>query len=285
MHKGFVETDGFRLHYRIEGNGPSALVIGSSVYYPRSFSQKLRESLRLIFVDWRGFGELVASEISALPSFDDLLEDIEKVRQKLNLQKCIMIGHSAHGLLALEYAKKYPRHVSHVVMIGISPNLSPECLAMAERNWEESVWPERKAMLAERIREFPDEELVALPPAERFVKWNVRRAPQAWFDFRFDSSSLWQGVLPHMPLLDFFYGVALRNLDVTKGLESFDLPVLLALGRFDFIIAPGSLWDSIRPKFTSLTVKMFEHSGHSPQYEQPDLFDEELLRWLQEVQI
>jgi proline iminopeptidase len=279
---GTIEIDGFKLKYRIEGNGPDTLVIGSSIYYPRSFSQELRDSLRLIFIDWRGFAEPPAFD-TPTPAFDTLLDDIEHIRQALGVKKCMIIGHSAHGLLALEYAKKYSRHVSHVVMIGISPNLGPEHAAMAQRNWDESVWPERKAALAERIRQFPDVELAELPVAERFVKWNVRRAPQSWFDYNFDSSSLWQGISPNMPLLDFFYGVALRDLDITKGLETLDVPVFLALGRFDYIIAPSGCWNSLRPKFKDLTVKVFERSGHSPQYEEAPLFNNELLAWLQEA--
>lgn len=279
---GSVDRDGFKLRYCIEGKGQEALVIGSSIYYPRSFSQNLRNSLRLHFVDYRGFAKPPASGINELPSFNEIIDDIEKVRQQLSLKQCIVIGHSAHALLALEYAKKYPKHVSHVVMIGISPNLGPEYSTMAERNWEESVWPERKAALAERILEFSDERLAQLPPAEKFVKWNVRRAPQSWFDFRFDSSSLWEGILPNMPILDFFYGVALRDLDITQGLENFHLPIFLALGRFDYIIAPASSWDPFRPKFKHLTVRIFERSAHSPHYEEQTLFDAELLKWLKE---
>ena len=278
-NSGTIEIDGFKLNYRIEGHGPDTLVIGSSTYYPRSFSQELRNSLRLIFIDWRGFAEPPAFE-SPAPTFDTLLDDIDHLRQTLGLKKCIIIGHSAHGLLALEYAKKYPQHVSHVVMIGISPNLSPEHAAMAQRNWDESVWPERKAALAERVHQFSDAELASLPPAERFVKWNVRRAAMSWFDYNFDSSSLWHGITPNMGLLDFFYGVALRDLDITKGLNTFEVPVFLALGRFDYIIAPAGSWDPIRPKFKDLTVRIFERSGHSPQYEEPALFNAELLNWL-----
>lgn len=212
-------------------------------------------------MDYRGFAEPPAGGTVETPSFDVLIDDIEKIRDTLSLAKCILIGHSAHALLALEYAKKYPQHVSHVVMIGISRNLSPECAAMAERNWEESVWPERKEALAERVREFSDETLAKLPPAERFVKWNVRRAPQSWYDFHFDSSPLWQGTSPNMPILDFFYGVALRDLDITKGLEDFNLPLFLALGIFDYIIAPEGSWEPIRSKFKDLTVRIFERSG------------------------
>lgn len=278
-NEGIVNIDGFNLRYCSEGKGPDALVIGSSIYYPRSFSQNLRKSLRLHFVDYRGFAEAPLSGIGEIPSFDRLLEDIEVIRKKLSLEKCIVIGHSAHALLALEYAKKYPQHVSHVVMIGISPNLSPENAKMAERHWEESALPERKEALKEKIREFPDDKLSKLPPDQAFVKWNVRRGAQTWFDFHFDSSPLWEGVTPNMPILDFFYGKALRDIDISKGLENFKLPVFLALGRFDYIIAPPSSWDFLRPKFKNLNLRIFERSGHSPQMEEPEIFDREILAW------
>ncbi len=275
-----IDIEGFKLRYFIEGKGPNVLVLGSAIYYPRSFSQNLKKSLRLHFVDYRGFAEPPASGIYSVPSFDTLLNDIEEIRQKLSIGKCLVVGHSAHALLAIEYAKKYPEYVSHVVMIATSPSFSFECAKMAERNWEESVWPERKAALEERLREFSDEELSKWPPDQAFVKWNVRRAPQSSFDFHFDATPLWQGVCPNMPVLDYFYGKALKDIDISKGLEAFDRPVFLALGRFDYIIAPPSSWDPLRSKFQNLTVKIFERSGHSPQHEEPEVFDAELLKWL-----
>ena len=138
---GSIEIDGFKLKYRTQGSGPDVLVIGSSIYSPRSFSQNLRKFLRLHFVDYRGFAEGPEAELT----FDTLLDDLECFRQKLGLEKCIVVGHSAHGLLALEYAKKYKKHVSHAVIIGMPPHMRPDHIAMAQSNWEESVWPERKA--------------------------------------------------------------------------------------------------------------------------------------------
>lgn len=83
-----------------------------------------------------------------------------------------------------------------------------------------------------------------------------------------------------MPMFDYLYGVALRDLDIRKGLSTFEKPVFLALGRYDFIVAPSSSWDPIRQSFHDLTVRIFERSGHSPQYEESPLFDAELLGWI-----
>lgn len=275
---GSLERDGFQLKYRTEGAGPDALIIGSSIYYPRSFSQNLRKFLRLHFLDYRGCAEGPKVELT----FETLLDDIEYSRQKLGFKKCVIIGHSAHGLLALEYAKKYKKYVSHVVLIGMPPHMRSDNVAMAQRNWDESVWPERKAAFERNMQRMPDEKLKSLPRDEWFLQMNFRNVPKSWYNYNFDATILWQGVKPNTHVLDQMYMKFAREVDISQGLESFDLPVLLVYGRFEFLVAPVHSWDSLRPKFKRLTVRIFEKSAHSPQYEEPDLFDAELLKWLKE---
>lgn len=279
---GTISAGAFRLGYRIEGNGPPAMVIGSSVYYPRVFSPDLRKHLRLVFLDHRGFtaspGRVERSEFA----LGKLLEDVERARQQLGLDRVTVIGHSGHAYMALEYAKKYPAHVSHVVLIGISPDLSAASQAEAERSWQESVWPERKAALQENVRALPDQELAKLRGRDQFVRGYVRDGPKAWYDPRFDSTPYWAGVEVNMEMFDYVWGEVFRDIDITKGLESFDRPVFLALGRYDFLVAPPSSWDRVRPKFKDLTVRVFERSGHTPQHDEAALFDAELLGWMKE---
>lgn len=49
------QSDIFDLQYCVEGTGPTALVVGSALYYARTFSATLRDHLRLVFMDHRGF--------------------------------------------------------------------------------------------------------------------------------------------------------------------------------------------------------------------------------------
>jgi proline iminopeptidase len=278
---GTVPAGPFRLGYRIEGTGPTALVIGSSVYYPRVFSQDLRKHLRLVFLDHRGFVKAPATPAPKSEfALDTLIDDVERARQQLALGRVIVVGHSGHAYMALEYAKKYPANVSHVVLIGISPDLSPKSDGERERYWNESVWPERKAALAENVKRLPDAEIEKLVHTERFVRGYVRDGPRAWFDPRFDSTPLWAGVDVNMDMFDHVWGELFRDIDITRGLDAFDRPVLLALGRYDFLIAPPSAWDAVRPRFRDLTVRVFEHSGHTPQHDEPKLFDAELMGWI-----
>lgn len=279
---GTVEVDGFKLQYNIEGSGIPALVVGSSLYYSRVFSQNLRKHLRFVFMDHRGFVPAPGPVNNTAFALDVLINDIELVRQALGLECMIIIGHSGHGYMALEYAKKYPEHVSHVVLLSLGPDQSAESHKAAEQYWQDSVWPERKAFLEENLQYLPKE--IQAQPDRRFITYMLRTGARSWYNFRFDATPLWEGIYTNLHMFDYVWGVVFRDIDITKGLENFDKPVFLGLGRYDFLVAPPDSWNPIRPKFKDLIVRVFERSGHTPQYEEPELFDAEFLKWLSAYQ-
>jgi proline iminopeptidase len=208
-----------------------------------------------------------------------ILDDVEYARNELGLGDVVVVGHSVHALMALEYAKKYPDHASHVVMIGCSPSLdNPETMAERVRYWEESVDPVRKKVLEENMARVPDESLQGLPFSKAFVKAYIRNGPGFWFDPHYDSTWMWEGVEPNEIVQKILSEDLAFNIAV--GLEDFAKPILLALGRYDFSGGPPSTWDALRPKFHDLTVRVFERSAHTPQLEQAELFDSELIDWL-----
>ena len=277
---GVIQADQFNLSYLIEGEGKPAIVIGSAIYYSRAFSQDLRKQIKFVFLDHRGFAPSPGKVDTTDFSLDKILMDIERTRQQLALGKIMIIGHSGHSYMALEYAKKYPENVTSVVMIGIAPDLGEANERLIEQTWRESVDPERKRILAENLLRLPDEKLSELSPSQAFIRTYVRNGPKAWYDPQFDSSPLWEGVEINIDMFTYMWGRVFRDIDITKGLNDFHKPVFLALGRYDYLVAPPSSWESVRPKFQDLTVWVFEKSGHTPQYEQPELFDKELLAWL-----
>ena len=60
--------------------------------------------------------------------------------------------------MALEYAKKYPENVSHVIMIG-SPHLGLNAAndQAANQYWQEFASSERKAVMEDNLRRLPEE--------------------------------------------------------------------------------------------------------------------------------
>lgn len=275
---GHVYSSGFKLQYIVEGNGPPTIVVGSSLYYSRTFSQNLRNSLKLAFVDHRGFSPQNDCQDTSLYSLDLLVDDIELVRKTLGFDKIIIIGHSGHAFMALEYAKKYPANVSHVVMMCVGPSLSHEGHRAAQQYLNDSVCPERKAALAKNLARLPEE--LSASPEKAFVTYCLLMGPKSWFDYNYDATQLWEGIEVNMTMFDYVWGEVFRDIDITENLDRLQAPVFLGLGRYDYLQPPPYMWEGVRDKFNHLTIRIFERSSHAPQFEDPELFDQELIEWL-----
>lgn len=77
------------------------------------------ERYHIILMDQRGcgrsqpFGELQGN------TTQDLLADMERIRQQLRIEQWLLFGGSWGGTLALLYAQRYPRHVSAMILRGV----------------------------------------------------------------------------------------------------------------------------------------------------------------------
>jgi proline iminopeptidase len=277
---GTIPAGDFHLSYVVEGVGHPVIVIGSALFYSRTFSQNLRNHLQLVFMDHRGFSSHPYPVETSEYELDKLVDDIERLRQNLGFGKVAVIGHSGHGYMALEYGKKYSEYTSHVIMIGTPPNLSDAMIKLADENYQLLADTDRHAAEQENMHRLSEEQLATLSPNEAFIQGYVREAARYWYNPRFDSTHLWEGITVNTDMFDYVWGKLFDEIDVTYGLEQFDRPIFLTLGRYDFSTPPPSIWDDIKPKFKNLTIRIFEKSAHYPHLEEPELFDRELLAWM-----
>jgi proline iminopeptidase len=279
---GVVEVDGAQLRYRIEGRGQPCLVVGSSVCYPRVFSQNLRNHLQLVFVDLRHFVD-PEHPCSAAPSFDretitidSYAADIEQVRQALGLGDVVVMGHSVHSVIALEYARRYREHVLGVVPIGgLAGTEGDE--AATNALWD-AASDERKELFDRRRAQITPDLRASLSPAEFFVRRYVAYGPWYWYDPTVDSSWLWEDVVPDMPIFDRL-GELFDPYDLAQGPGEIDVPVLVVDGKFDFG-NPYTNWEAHAHKLPRHTLAFFDKSGHFPSLEEPELFDRTLVDWI-----
>lgn len=279
---GFPEQD--TLFYQTEGLGTDVLVIGSSVFYPRVFPGNLRRQLRFVFADHRGFARPADENLPPDHyTLDLIISDLENLRVKAGLEKFIIVGHSGHAFMALEYAKKYARHILGVVLIGVSPDYSPQTHRATDLFFEEKASPERKRRYTEQMNRLPL--LIEQHPEKRFVHFCLCSGARNWFLHDFDAAPLWENVYTNMPAIDYLWGTEFSKINIQQELERFDKPVLLTLGEHDYVTGPSSLWDQIIARHKNFTRKVFHHSGHYPMYEEPQLFTRELTGWLADHEI
>ena len=280
---GFITVDGFKLRYIIEGTGIPTLVIGSATFHSRTFSRRLRDHLKLIFVDMKDNVPTDTAINVEEFTMDAAVDDVENIRKALGLEKMAVMGHSMFALMALEYAKKYPERTSHVIMIAMSPHFNDSTFTAGSEYWESQASEERKLVWKQNQEELTEEILSSLSPGERFIKRYVADGPTRWYNATYDASWLWEGVQLNMDILNHHYDPVLREYDITKGLERVTMPVFLAVGRYDYLL-PYSLWDEFKPQMPTLSYYLFEKSGHHPMLEEQELFDKKLIEWVSSQQ-
>jgi proline iminopeptidase len=274
-----VGIDGATFRYVIEGSGIPALVIGSAIYYTRTFSQQLREAFRLVFVDVRHFAEIDTSSRLDKITLDTYTDDIEQVRTRAGFERGVVIGHSHHGNLALEYAKRYPEKVSHVVLIGSSPYEVERTVRAGKEYWAAHASEVRKAALRNNRAALSPKILEAMPPEDAYIAQYVADGPMYWYNSNYDASPLWQDVPVNMDIVKVFRDL-FADYELSWNPARLGAPVLVVMGRHDYVV-PHILWEGVRAKLRNLTFHLFERSGHTPQLEEPQMFDQFLLDWLQ----
>ena len=105
-------TKSIDCEYTIEGDGPPLFLIhgiGAARDTWRFITPKLVDHFTVISYDLRGHGR------SPMPDgefgLDELVDDLERVRERTGFEQAHFAGHSLGGMIGPAYARAYPQHV------------------------------------------------------------------------------------------------------------------------------------------------------------------------------
>lgn len=118
----FETSDHVKIKYKVSGKGEACLYVpgGPGQGYP-SFElmggNHLEKNIKMIYMDQRGSGQSGTSENYHLEA---MVQDIEELRQHLKLDKIFLLAHSFGGIIAVNYAKKYPQHTKGLILSNIT---------------------------------------------------------------------------------------------------------------------------------------------------------------------
>jgi proline iminopeptidase len=272
-----VSVNGVEVFYTTRGRGVPCIVpciLGTSVY-ERLTPPPLTDHFQFIYVDVRGSGRSTGDPADL--TFDVLSSDLEAVRADLGLPRVAVLGYSIMGAAALEYGRRYPQTVSHVIMAGTPPTGDLQAMASASAAFFDADGSdERKAILRESMARLPPD----TPPSQAVFA----QTPMRFFDPRFDAAALFAGSMFNPRLFAHLFGTLTARWTILDGLESLHVPILLAHGRFDYVV-PFTMWNDIVGKVPRLRLHLFERSGHQTFFEEPGRFADVVLAWMAECNV
>lgn len=273
------------IYYELCGNpkGKPVFVLhggpgGGSSPFMRRFCNP--EKFLIVLYDQRGCGKSTPYAELEENTTQDLVEDVERLRNHLELERIIILGGSWGATLALAYAETYPENVAGMVLRGVF------CCTREEidhyyHGGTRKFFPETYDRL---LAVLPDASRRPLPnyfvelfesadPAERmrlsnaWVKYEVKIASlqvsDAWLDSVFGDEGSEEGF--SMSLLENYYiangcfmeeGQLLRDTDKIAH-----IPITLVNGRYDMICPPVTAY-RLHQKLPKSKLVIAEAAGH-----------------------
>ena len=261
VRKGQIQVDDSRLDYVVEGEGRPCLVIGSSIYYPRTFSGNLRQHLEMYFVDLKWFAKDYAPEDLEQVTIASIVQDVEQVREALGLEKPLIMGHSIHGTIATEYVKEYGDQVSGLIVIGSPAEWGNATYDERAAALWSTASPERKKIQEENWGNV--KELDRLTGQEEASARYNNMSPQYWFDPTYDASWLWADMTVHSEVTQHLFTKVFLEYNMFDPAVDVQVPVIVFLGIYDYVI-PYTLWQSSYASIPDFTLLLFEQEWSYP---------------------
>jgi proline iminopeptidase len=236
------------------------------------------DQFTLVFYDHRCNGRSEGAPVESM-TWENLTADPEELRQTLGFDKWAVLGHSFGGMVALEYALRYPQSLSHLLLVDTCGDArwvqenAPEILA--KRGYSPD-----KVKLARRFfnGDFsPDE----MSPA-------MRKLGSAFY-YRTSPLLLARQVMLGLRMklrpeaLIFGYSQLLKGWTVMDRLGEIEAPTLVLAGRDDFQFPPEHQ-AILADRLPNAQLELIERAGHNAPMERPAEVIQAVRRFLEAAQ-
>jgi pimeloyl-ACP methyl ester carboxylesterase len=254
------------LHVKVMGQGyPVALMHGGpgADLYTMMSLKPCADQFTLVFYDHRCNGRSEGAEVTSM-TMENLTADADALRQALGFEKWAVLGHSFGGYVALEYALRYPRNLSHLLLVDTGGD---------------SRWAQENAPKVLEQRGFRPE-IVDL--SRRFLNGQIE--PKEMFPALMKLGNAYNPYtglrqLPHMIItglqtklrpeaLIFAASHYLKGWTVMDRLGEIQAPTLVIAGREDFQFPPEHQ-EELAAGIPNARLVIIDRAGHNVHDEQP----------------
>ncbi len=289
--EGFVSFRGHNVWSRIVGDreasgGFPLLCLHGGPGCPHDYFEPLEAiaatGRRVVLYDQLGCGNSDIPTDSSTYTIALYLEEIDTIRQALELPRLHVLGHSWGGMLAMEYALKQPAGLASLVLADTAASmpqwvsemrrliadLPPEVQETLSRHetsgttdsseYEDAVSTFFRRHGGGRIQPRPDcLNRLANKPGDDV--YHIMWGPSEWF-----------------------VTGTLKDWDITDRLPAIRVPTLIVGARFDH--ATPALAETMHRGIHGSEVVIFENSGHFPHIEETERYLKVLDRFLNHVE-
>lgn len=121
-HHGFLDTNGVRLHYVIQGQGPLMLFLHGFPEFWYSWRHQLdafADRYTCVALDLRGYNDSDKPAGLAAYRLDVLVEDVRRAMAALGHDHMILVGHDWGGAIAWAFAYAHPACLQALIVMNI----------------------------------------------------------------------------------------------------------------------------------------------------------------------
>lgn len=246
-----IDSNGVLIHVRERGVGHAGLPALVFLHYWGGSSRTwdeviaaLPDGYRTIAPDHRGWGD--SDKPATNYGLDDLADDAQRVVERLDLQRFVLIGHSMGGKVAQLLAARRPQGLAGLVLVAPSPpvplNLPPDALAAMESAYvsQASVEAAIDGMLSAKR--------LAAASRQRVIEDSLRGSPEA--------KAAW----PRYASQE----------DISREVASIEVPTTVISGELDRVDSVATLRDELLPRIPQARMHVLPETGHLSPLESPD---------------
>lgn len=230
----------------------------------------------IILFDQRGCGRSQPAGETTDNTTQDLVADIEAIRQHLNIDRWHVFGGSWGSTLALCYANSHPKHVTSLTLRGIFlsrqheidwflgqvalffPDAWQTLLAVVPASHQENVLDYYATQV------FHSDTAISIPAA---IRWNAFESSIMSLISKTDSSEVNGAVELARARVQIHYIQHLCFVDGDQMLQAAaqqlqSIPTTIVQGRYDMVCPPQTAWELSRA-LPHATLVMVPDAGHS----------------------
>jgi proline-specific peptidase len=278
-------SGGRPFEYVSQGKGPATLLVhpggpGGTYHYLRALLKLASSNLRVVLFNPRGCGHSWAPKRTSEYTIPNMAEDVDAVRRALKIEELHLLGYETGGFVALEYAHRYPKPLTSLLLCGTAG--SAEEVRAANRLMFACASPRQRARLRaiDRSKDFDSPEYQELYEKirEPFYTRFLKEIPRDLKATKLNQTVFRTMMSPEGDL----YAVdgTMKDWDGRKYYSKIEVPCVVVAGRYDYFLGPSvTMAERIEPAH----LRVLAQSSHLAILEQPREFLAIIREFLEDV--